>query len=89
VAITTSVVTVTTTAQLIADGTNYTNYDPLPVLLRNDSGTTIYVGGAGVTTATGYAILTGTSLPLEIAHGDQLYAIAASSLALQVLKQRS
>lgn len=88
-AVSSSVVTVTTTAQIIADATYASVNDTLPVTLRNDSGGTVYLGGSGVTTATGLALPTASVLSLDLGPSDVLYSIAASSLALQVMKQRS
>lgn len=88
-AVRSTVVTVTTSRAVVLDGSDYVNDDPLVAILRNDSGSTIYIGGDDVTTANGMAILTATSVPLEVYAGDEVYAIAGSSLALQVFKQRS
>lgn len=62
--------------------------DTLPVTLRNDSGSTIYLGGASVTTANGLALPTASVLSLDLGPSDVLYAVSGSSLALQVFKQR-
>jgi hypothetical protein len=88
-AISTEVVTVTTSATLVASAAGATLEDTIPVTIRNDSGGTIYIGGAGVTTANGLAVPTASAISLDLAPGDNLYGIAASSLALQVFKQRS
>ena len=58
-------------------------------VVRNDSGTTVFLGGSTVTVATGLALLTASSLTLDLANGDDLYGIvAALTQPVQVLKTR-
>jgi len=86
----TSVITVTTTATLLASNPLRASTDLLPVTLRNDSGFDIYLGGSGVTSSTGLRLADGDVLPFELGQGDDLYAIVPSgTAALQVFKQRS
>lgn len=42
-------------------------------------GETIYIGLAGVTTATGYPMTDGESLPLDVRNGSRIYAIATAA----------
>lgn len=69
-------ITVATTATLI-----YTA--PLSgtgrVLVRNPSTVSVYVGPAGVTTGTGFEIVAGDSLGINLSYGDTLYGIVAAS----------
>ncbi len=88
-AVRSTVVTVTTTRVAIQDGSNASLQDTFPVTLRNDSGSTIYLGGDDVTTSNGLALPTASVISLDMGPGDVLYAVSGSSLALQVLKQRS
>lgn len=49
-------------------------------------GSTVYVGGPDVTTANGYAVAAGTAVSIDLAPGDVLYGIVASSTqAVRVL----
>jgi hypothetical protein len=53
--------------------------DPRPILVRNTGSSTVYLGGPGVTTATGMELLTGESIPYNSVGNDSLYAVVASS----------
>lgn len=87
-AVVASVVSVSTTATLIGRGA--TLNDPNPLKVRNDSGATIYFGGSGVTTATGFPLPTATADDYFLGPGDELYAIvAAGTAALSTLKGRT
>lgn len=69
----TSQVTVTTTATLLVTA----NRADQAVYLHSSSGT-IYVGGAGVTTSTGYKMDNGDKLSMQLSDNESLYGIAAS-----------
>jgi len=69
----TSQVTVTTTATLLVTA----NRADQAVYLHSASGT-IYVGGAGVTTSTGYKMDNGDKLSMQLSDNESLYGIAAS-----------
>ena len=44
------------------------------------SGATVFLGGAGVTTASyGYELLEGTSFAVELQQGEQVFGVVASS----------
>ena len=44
------------------------------------SGATVFLGGAGVTTASyGYELLGGTSFAVELQQGEQVFGVVASS----------
>lgn len=59
------------------------------VVVRNDSGVTLFLGGSGATTATGLSLPTASSITLDLANGDDLYGvIAAATMPIQVLKTR-
>ena len=75
-AVTVTRVTVATTATLLwtapASGTGR-------VLVRNPSTVSVYVGGAAVTTATGFEIVSGDAVSIDLSYGDQLYGIVAAA----------
>jgi hypothetical protein len=75
--ITSTVHTLSTTAELIASGVNATPTSKVSVLLSGGSAD-IYVGGEGVTTALGTLLSAGQALSIDLSHGDSLYAVAAS-----------
>ena len=55
--------------------------DPIPVQVKNmDATITVYLGGPGVTSSTGYPLLAGASISFGFVAGDEdaLYVIAAS-----------
>jgi hypothetical protein len=81
-----SVIAVQTTATLLSTGGAG---DLHTVVVRNDSGTSIFLGGSGVTAATGMALPTASTFTMDLANGDDLYGItAAVPLNAQVLKTR-
>lgn len=41
-------------------------------------GSTVFVGGPAVTTSTGFPLAAGSSLALDLAVGDEVYAVVAS-----------
>ncbi|RMD51192.1 hypothetical protein D6827_02690 [Candidatus Parcubacteria bacterium] len=51
------------------------------ILLSNISGTTIYIGGSGVTTSTGLPIYNNTERMIYISDPSQLYGITSSGTA--------
>jgi len=69
----TSQVTVTTTATLLVTA----NRADQSVYLHSSSGV-IYVGGAGVTTSTGYRMDNGDKLTMQLSDNESLYGIASS-----------
>jgi hypothetical protein len=52
-------------------------------------GATVFLGGAGVTTASyGYELLEGTSFSVELQQGEALYGVVASSTqSVSVIRQ--
>jgi hypothetical protein len=68
-----------------SSGTQFLNItgsmsDQLPIQVKNtDSAITIYLGGVGVTSSTGYPLLAGQSISFGLlGSGDVPYAISAS-----------
>lgn len=56
------------------------------ILVQNTSASTVYVGGAGVTTTDyGVEVAAGDSLGLDLGWGEELYAVAASAVDVHVL----
>lgn len=77
-----STVTVGTTATLLASPAT-TDSDGISVQFTPPS--TIYIGGAGVTSSTGYALTAGVEYNYDLRAGDALYAaVAASTVAVPV-----
>ena len=87
-AVSSSQVTVGTTATLLADGSEHWSNNPLRVFVRNDDGSaSMFLGGSGVTTSNGYEIEASTVLNDIPLAGDALYACVASGSAVaHVLK---
>ena len=58
------------------------------LLVRNrDASASVYIGASNVTTATGYELLAGESLPVDLDPGEDIYAIcAASTVTCHVLE---
>jgi len=49
------------------------------VVLTNGSSATVYIGGSGVTTSTGYALAVGSSVGLGVANLSSVYIIGTAS----------
>lgn len=47
-------------------------------LIKNTSATTVYVGGVGVTSSTGYPLTQNTEYPVSLRENETLYAVSAS-----------
>lgn len=76
--------TVNTTALLLVDGSSGTQGRPVRATVRPAT-STVFLGGAGVTAATGFP-LASTDAPLTVELvADKLYAIAAGAVVVQVL----
>lgn len=83
-----AVVTVTTSATLLATGSS-SGGSHGEVHLQNLSGTDIYVGGADVTTSSGVKMVTSDSVwgPIKCKAGADLYAIVASGTADMIVME--
>lgn len=71
-------VTVTASPTLIIDPRNGSTTGPVTGIVKNDGPTSIYLGGAGVTAATGFLFEAGTVIDVELITGDLLYGITAA-----------
>jgi len=77
---------ITTTASKIVDASRASNTDKRSVLVNNPSGgSTVYLGGSDVTTSNGITLPAGSSLPLTLGYGDDLWAVAAGTTAVELL----
>lgn len=64
--------------------------DGQSIAVKNGGAGSIYVGGAGVTSATGFEIATGVTFTADLAPGEDLYGISASGTnAVFILRTRS
>lgn len=81
-AVTTSRVTVATTATLLYTAPTSGVCPASPacrVLVRNPSTVSVYVGDSGVTTANGFEIAAGDALGINVRSGESLYGIVAAA----------
>ena len=81
-------VSVTTAATQLSS--NYAGKDGQTVSVQNPStSVTVYLGGAGVSTASyGYALGTSSDMSIDLQDGEILYGVVASStLTVNVLRQ--
>lgn len=77
-------VTVTTAATLLTPATTDARSGS-SVLIRPAAD--VYVGGPGVTTATGYLVSAGAELAMDLQSGETLHAVAASgTVVVSVLR---
>ena len=70
--------TVGTSATLITTGLVGASW----INLHTDGNNTVYIGAAGVTTATGFEIHKGSTITVWLAETDKLYAVATASETL-------
>ena len=81
---------VTTTRSKIVDASTASSSDRRSVLVNNPSGgSTVYLGGSDVTTSNGITLPAGSSLPLTLGYGDDLWVVAAGSTAVELLVDQS
>jgi len=82
-----AVITVAVTATLLS-ATETDTASGQTLLVTNTDAASIFLGGAAVTTATGYPLATGISLPWPVCLGpsDQLYAISAAGTSAGAVK---
>lgn len=88
-AVSSAVVAVTSTATLLSgtdpgDVSGAANGQQLQ--LNNTGATSVFLGGAGVTTTTGYTLAAGAQLRVELEGKEALYAIAAATGTVGVLR---
>jgi hypothetical protein len=78
-AVTHNIVSIGTTATVISTAAN--DRDGHSVLVQNPSAsTTVYIGGAGVTTASyGVALAGGADISIDLLQGEVLYGVVTSS----------
>ena len=86
-AIVAETVTVTTTPVLLVAGSSVT--DRRTVLIRSASGT-IYLGGADVDSSDGFPFdASDGGLAIDVGPDDDLWAVAASSQTVRVMRTRT
>lgn len=80
-AVTGAAVTVAVTATLLSGADGDAIQGQSVMVTVPAAGQTVFLGGSGVTTATGYPVATGTSLPWPVALsvGEALYGIVAGT----------
>lgn len=77
---------VTTSASKLVSSTNASLSDQRSVLVNNPSGgTTVYLGGADVSTSNGITLAAGANLPLTLGYADDLWVVAAGSTTIELL----
>jgi hypothetical protein len=87
-AITHERISITTTATLLS--ATVSGRDGQTLMIQNPSaGSVTYLGGAGVTsTSYGYALSPGSDMSIDLANGETLYGIVASSTnTVNVIRQ--
>ncbi len=60
--------------------------DGSSILVQAPAGGTLYVGGEGVTTATGFPIAAGSSLTVDLRDHEHLYGVLAAAASVPVLR---
>lgn len=56
------------------------------VLMTNVGAAAVFLGGAGVTTTNGYSLAAGASLSVDLTGDEKMFAVAAVSGSLHVLR---
>lgn len=80
-----------TPSVLIADGTDASMSDRIPIVVQNVGTDEVYLGGLGVTPTIGVSIIATEKLSIDLGPGDKLYGICAAgeTATVRVLKARS
>lgn len=77
---------VTAIRSKLVDASNASASDKRSVLVNNPSGgSTVYLGGSDVTTSNGITLPAGSSLPLILGRGDDLWVVAGGSTTVELL----
>lgn len=77
---------VTTTRSKLVSASSASSSDRRSVLVNNPSGgSTVYLGGSDVATSNGITLPAGSSLPLTLGYGDDLWVVAAGTTAVELL----
>jgi len=82
VAIVSQQITVGTTIVLLAQGGD----DGSSVSITNKGTASMYVGGADVSTSTGYEVVAGSALGADLNAGEKLYGVAAANQLVHILQ---
>lgn len=70
---------------LVAIYGNNVSY-PMSAIIKNSNVATVYVGHVGVTVATGFPLITGDSLEVDMVN-EALYAVATVTCTINVLRR--
>jgi hypothetical protein len=82
-------VSVTASATVLSDPVRGSLGDPIGCVVKNTGGSSIYLGGSGVTSAAGLELAPGETLNVELMGGDVLYGVtAAGTVIVSVMKLR-
>lgn len=54
--------------------------------VKNTGAADVFLGGAGVTTTTGFALASGATTDVPLGPGEQLFAVAAATGTVHVLR---
>ena len=85
-AVVTQQLVVTPSATQLATGNTATDAMPAPVLVRNEGPGELYVGGASVSAGTGFKLVEGQSVALDLYPTDNLWAMSPTWTGVSVLK---
>jgi hypothetical protein len=87
-----SQISVTTTAAKIVDASHASVRDTTPAIIANqDSTNSVWLGGSGVATSggsAGYELKAGKSISVSVVAGDDVYAVANTTVRVDVLRGR-
>lgn len=59
---------------------------PMSAIIRNPGPGTVYLGGDGVTSATGFPLATDESLEIDVVN-EKLYAVATTPTTIYILRR--
>lgn len=85
-AITTGQVSVSSTATALTSGQTDDAATGFSIVLKNTGSTDVFLGGSGVTTATGFVLAAGSTFSVDLGSGEQLFAVAAVTGTVHVLR---
>ncbi len=86
-AVSTALRTITTTRSIIVEKKGANPNDNHQLILSKATGD-VFIGGPDVTVGNGFLIGVGENLAIPISQGDEVWAVAASSLEIRSLETR-
>lgn len=80
-------ITVPDTEVVLVTASSDNNVAGRSVIITNRGGGTVDLGPPGVTSGSGYGLMVGESVSMELDTGERIYAISSAAATVHVLEQ--